>query len=232
MASEDPGNGYAAVVFDLWGTLVPFRAAVLNEAMARIASELGAGLDAFRMAWHAGYAERMVGDLQASLRSACHAAGVSADDAAIRRAAQIRRDAQAAMFVPRPEAAPTLRRLRSLGYRTGLITNSTSEVPQLWQDGPLSALVDATVFSCSEGLRKPDPAIYELASARLGTETRRCVFVGDGGDDELAGASAAGMRAVLLRPGDTSPREWAGPAIALLSDVFAHLTRPVSGAEN
>jgi putative hydrolase of the HAD superfamily len=224
MSSGDPGHGYAAVVFDLWGTLVPFRAALLDQAMARIASGFGADPDEFVLAWRAGYDQRMVGDLDASLRSACHAVGVIADDTAIRRAIQVRRAVQADMFVPRPEAAPTLQRLRSLGYRIGLISNCTSEVPQLWRDGPLSPLVDAAVFSCAEGVKKPDPAIYALAAARLGTQTRSCVFVGDGGDSELAGASAAGMRAILLRAGDTDPtRVWAGPAISLLSDVFAHL---------
>jgi putative hydrolase of the HAD superfamily len=150
--------------------------------------------------------------------------GVATDDARVQRALQIRYAAHAAMFVPRPGAAPVLRRLRTGGYRTGLVTNCTSEVPQLWRDGPLASLVDAEVFSCAEGLSKPDPAIYTLAASRLGTPASRCVFVGDGADGELAGASAAGMHAILLRPRDTDPPAgWTGPAISRLSNVFTHL---------
>lgn len=212
------------MVFDLWGTLVPFRAAVSNSAMATIADDLGAGREDFARAWNAGYPERIIGDLESSLRRVCREVGVVADDEAIRRALRIRIAAHAAMFQPRPEAEPVLRRLRALGYRTGLVTNCSSEVPQLWRHGPLSGLVDAAVFSCTEGLRKPDPAIYALAASRLGVEAGSCVFVGDGADHELDGASAAGMHAVLLRPGDTDPpAQWAGPAITRLDDVFTHL---------
>jgi putative hydrolase of the HAD superfamily len=175
-------------------------------------------------AWHAAYAQRITGNLESSLRTVCQALGVAIDDAGVQRAMQIRYAAHAAMFVPRPDASPVLRRLRALGYRIGLLTNCTSEVPQLWREGPLAPLVGATVFSCAEGLSKPDPAIYALAASRLGTRPSRCVFVGDGADSELVGASAAGMHAVLLQPGDTSPPVgWAGPAISRLSDVFTEL---------
>jgi len=54
------------------------------------------------------------------------------------------------------------------------------------------------VFSCEVGLAKPDPAIYHLAAARLGVEPAECLFVGDGGSDELSGAGAAAMTPVLL----------------------------------
>ena len=193
----DLGHADAGVVFDLWGTLVPFRAALWDKALAEIASVLGASLDDFVAVWRAGYAKRAVGDLESNLRSVCRTVGVTIDEARIQQALEIRRAAHAAMFVPRLEAAPALRRLRTLGYRIGLLTNCTSEVPQLWQECPLAPLVDATVFSCVERLKKPDPVIYALAAARLGTETSRCVFVGDGADNELSGASAAQRSTVM-----------------------------------
>ena len=224
MVSNERDRGHAGVIFDLWGTLVPFRAALQDEALAQIASGLGARFDEFMRAWRAEYARRITGDLESSLRAACHAVGVAIDDAGVQRALQIRYAAHSAMFVPRPDAALVLRRLRAMGYRTGLLTNCTSEVPQLWRDGPLASLVDAEVFSCAEGLSKPDPAIYALAASRLSVQASRCVFVGDGADGELTGASAAGMHAILLRPGDTDPPAgWAGPAISALSDLFTYL---------
>jgi putative hydrolase of the HAD superfamily len=212
------------VIFDLWGTLVPFRAALADQALAQIASGLGASLDEFVPAWRAGYGQRITGDLESSLRAVCRELGVAVDDAAVQSALQIRYAAHAAMFEPRPDAVPLLRRLRAEGYRTCLVTNCTSEVPRLWRDGPLAALFDAEVFSCTEGLRKPDPAIYALAASRLNTTAGSCMFVGDGADGELAGASAAGMHPILLRPGDTDPpARWTGPAISRLSDVVTHL---------
>ncbi len=50
------------------------------------------------------------------------------------------------------------------------------------------------------GLVKPDPAIYQLACQRLGVIPEDCRYVGDGGSNELTGADASGMRAVLIAP--------------------------------
>ena len=51
------------------------------------------------------------------------------------------------------------------------------------------------MFSCEAGLAKPDPEIYRKAMRELGVEAETTVYVGDGGDDELAGAQRAGLRA-------------------------------------
>lgn len=226
MGSDETGRECAAVVFDLWGTLIPFPQTVWDEVLVQIATTLRADLEAFLSAWHADYPNRAVGDVEASLRRVCQQAGVIADNARIRSVLELRRAVLADMFVPRPDAAPTLRQLRASGYRVGLITNCTSEVPQLWPTSLLSSLMDATVFSCTEGLRKPDVAIYELAASRLGVDTDDCVFVGDGADGELDGASAAGMHAILLRTDDTHPpKAWDGPVIERLSDVITLLPK-------
>ena len=48
-------------------------------------------------------------------------------------------------------------------------------------------------------MKKPDVCIYEEASKRLGIDLGECLFVGDGGSNELAGARAAGMEAVQAK---------------------------------
>lgn len=213
-----------AVIFDLWNTLVPFRAPPGRRAVSEIAKTLGARRDDFAEAWSAGYAERVVGDLETSLRRACGALGLAPSDENIRRALEIRRAAHAAMFVPRTDAVPTLRRVRMLGHRTGLITNCSSEVPALWQSSPLAPLVDEAVFSCVEGLKKPDFQIYALSATRLRVKPQECVYIGDGADEELEGAASTGMHAIRLRVDDTDePDTWDGPTIERLSDVMTLL---------
>jgi putative hydrolase of the HAD superfamily len=82
----------------------------------------------------------------------------------------------------------------------------SEEVAELWEETPFAGLFDSTVFSCSVGLRKPDPAIYRLALGELGVEPGEALFVGDGANDELAGAERVGMRAALiLRPEQNEP---------------------------
>ena len=105
-----------------------------------------------------------------------------------------------------------VRAARRAGVRTGLLSNSwgaaTTYDPEL-----LEELFDAWVISGEVGLRKPDPAIYELAAERLGLPPAACVFV-----DDLPGnlkpARALGMATVLHR----------GDAEATLAEVASLLT--------
>jgi putative hydrolase of the HAD superfamily len=219
MAFAGSDNG-SAVIFDLWGTLVPFDAALWADCEARIFDALGADPRAFKTEWHADYPARIVGPLEDSFRRVCLATGVLAEDAVIARAVQIRTDAHARMFGPRDDAAATLSKLRQAGYRTGLITNCTSEIPQLWDASPLGPLVDYAVFSCAAGVRKPDASIYRLAANGLGVDPSHCVYVGDGADRELEGAAAAGMRPIRLDAPDTDPPEaWSGGSVHALADI-------------
>ncbi len=96
----------------------------------------------------------------------------------------------------------------------------TQEVAELWQKTSLAPLVEEPVFSCEVGLAKPDPRIYELACRRLGVAAEEALFVGDGANDELAGADRAGMRAVLLDGSGEHGRHWEGERIPALPDLL------------
>jgi putative hydrolase of the HAD superfamily len=70
-------------------------------------------------------------------------------------------------------------------------------------------------------LRKPDPRIYRLALDQLGVEPEQAVFVGDGANDELAGAERVGMTAVGVdSPGGELPEDWDGPRIRALPELL------------
>jgi len=82
------------------------------------------------------------------------------------------------------------------------------------------------VLSCAAGFRKPDPRLFELVTARLDVDPRDCLYVGDGGGNELTAARAAGMRAVLLAGDDWATSsvydremEWNGARISSLKDL-------------
>jgi len=92
-------------------------------------------------------------------------------------------------------------------------------------------LFDATVFSCLAGVRKPDPAIYLLATEQLAVRPEECLYIGDGSSHELTGAANVGMHPVLIRvpyedePGTyrIDPEQWDGPRISSLTEVLALL---------
>jgi putative hydrolase of the HAD superfamily len=85
-------------------------------------------------------------------------------------------------------------RAREQGVRTGLISNSWGT--SRYDRKLLAKLFDGIVISGEEGMRKPTPAIYELAAERIGLPPPQCVFV----DDlpfNLAPAAELGMATVL-----------------------------------
>ena len=99
----------------------------------------------------------------------------------------------------RPEILETLRALKRRGDRLCLVSNADAIDAMHWADSPLAPLFDEAVFSCQVHMEKPDPGIYLLASRRMGAAPGDCVFVGDGGSDELMGAKRVGMRTVQAR---------------------------------
>ena len=208
----------AAVVFDFWNTLVPYRDDTWPAALRELAEAWGVDADALTDAWAADRGSRDKGELRDSVARVLAAAGVVIDDGAVDVLLTRRRAVTAAMFVPRAGAVETLEKLRQRGFRTGLVTNCSSDVVAVWRESPLAGLVDACVFSCDERVGKPDPRVYEFAAERLGVAPEACVFVGDGNDDELRGAANAGMRPVLLRT--EVQRDWPGAAIDDLREVL------------
>jgi HAD superfamily hydrolase (TIGR01509 family) len=101
-----------------------------------------------------------------------------------------------------PEVLATLDRLRGDGKRLGLVSNITL-LPSLLREDldrmSLGSRLDATVFSSEVGVRKPDPRIFREALERLRSNSTETVFVGDRLYDDISGAQAVGMRAVLTR---------------------------------
>ncbi len=103
-------------------------------------------------------------------------------------------------------------RLRSR-YRIALLSNATILLPQSLQDPRLAGLFDVTVISALEGMRKPDPGIYELTCRRLGVRPAACVFV----DDKVRNtdvAQALGMKAVTFTDAAAAAPELRGLGLA------------------
>jgi putative hydrolase of the HAD superfamily len=189
-----------AVIFDLWDTLVLYDVEHSRATERRIAERLGTDPDQFHRVWRESRSERDGGSLADSFRS------VGATAELLPELLDLRRNAFREAAVPQEGALETLRELRERGLRLGMISVCSEEVAELWEETPFAGLFDSTVFSCSVGFRKPDPAIYQLALDELDVEPGEAIFVGDGANDELAGAERVGMRAVLiLRPEQDEP---------------------------
>jgi putative hydrolase of the HAD superfamily len=220
--------GASAVVFDFFGTLTPVSPDQVWAGNARrLAAALGVPADAMQRALDESFPERITGatgDVRQTLQVLASRIGARPSDDQLAEASRLRREIQESMFVLRPEALPVIRQLRGAGMKIGLLSDCTSELPDAWARLPLADLVEAPVFSCVEGMRKPDPRLFRTVAANLRTEPAECLYVGDGGGRELTGASETGMRAVLLAGQDWLAHRntevgWTGPRIGSLTDL-------------
>ena len=203
-----------AVIFDLWETLIDWD----REANAAMVAAVSEHAPEFRDRW-----SRSRNRYTAPIRVALADAGVPAG--ALEDVCALRLDYVRKSLVPRAGAIETLRRLRDLDVLLGLITVCSEDVEVLWPSTPFAGLFDAEVFSSAIGLSKPDPRIYRHCCELLGVEPAAAVFVGDGANDELAGAERVGMRAILIhRPGEDpfwpEVAAFTGPRITSIPDVL------------
>jgi len=103
-----------------------------------------------------------------------------------------------ALMRVRPEVLTALAALRRGGWRLGLVSNADYMDIHAWGRSPLRDCFDVAAFSCEVGGAKPRAGLYLAACNALGVSPEACLYVGDGGNDELRAAAALGMTPVQL----------------------------------
>jgi putative hydrolase of the HAD superfamily len=103
---------------------------------------------------------------------------------------------------PNEEMIELMRRLRGRGLRMALLTNNVREWEPLWRAKlpDIDEIFEVVVDSAFVGMRKPEPAIYELTVERLGdgVSAASCLFVDDI-EANCEMAAELGMTAVHYR---------------------------------
>jgi putative hydrolase of the HAD superfamily len=94
------------------------------------------------------------------------------------------------------DVIPTLETLRRRGLKLGLLSNSARDLDLFVEHHGLT--VDAVLTSRTHGKTKPHEAIFERMLELLDVQAEEAVMVGDTPDDDIDGALAVGMRAVLV----------------------------------
>jgi putative hydrolase of the HAD superfamily len=221
---------YEAVIFDLGGTLINQSTWEEQENyIRRMAGVLSILYVDFHRLWQETYEDRTkgtFGSVQGGIRYICRQLRKPVEEYKIEAAANITLEITKCMVMsPRKDAIEVITQLRAQGLKTGLVSNWSEQLPEVWQHCPLSLLIDVAVFSSKEGMMKPDPRIFQLASERLKVKPEQCLYIADGMDRELAGAKTAGMKAAMVRyPDDVDSNpyleKWDGPVISLLEDIL------------
>ena len=99
-----------------------------------------------------------------------------------------------------PDTAETLRKLKKLGLKLGIVSNTfvnrCSLERHLEQLGLLE-FFSLRLYSYEFDFRKPNIGIFNVAARRIGEALENILFVGDRIDKDIAPAVKSGMQAVL-----------------------------------
>jgi putative hydrolase of the HAD superfamily len=209
VAEATPMSRVTAVVFDLGGVLTesPMTAFAAYEAEASLPDGLVRRLnstDPDTNAW-ARYERRELDEagFRAVFEAEAAAAGFTVD--AGRVLAALHGDLRPAMIT-------AVQRLKDAGLPLALLSNNVAPMERTGRLGELLGLFDAVVESSVEGVRKPEPAIYDLALRRLSEAAGREIAAGDCAylDDlgiNLKPARALGMHTIKVVEPDAALAE-------------------------
>lgn len=199
-----------AVIFDMFETLITHYQSPLYFG-TQMAEDTGIPEDIFQSLWRPTEQERSVGKvtleevLEMILReNHCYS------DALLKEIAGKRIAAKEECFRHlHNEIIPLLSSLKERGSLIGLISNCFSEEADVIRRSELFPYFDAICLSFEQGIQKPDEEIFQRCMDHLSVKAEECIYVGDGGSNELETARKLGMNAVqaawYLQEGTTQP---------------------------
>lgn len=94
------------------------------------------------------------------------------------------------------DSLPVLRAVKAAGLKIALVSNTSRDLNDFVRYHAIA--VDAAVTSRTHGKVKPHPTIFHAALSLLRLEPQAAVMVGDSLADDIEGARAVGIRAVLV----------------------------------
>lgn len=132
-------------------------------------------------------------------------------------------------------AVEALETLQTLGLALGVVTNGTVRVQEQKLDVlGLRRYFQTVVVSEAVGVKKPHPAIFQYALAGVGSAAEHAWFVGDHPENDILGASRAGLQTVWLASVQTWPAEHVLPhyQIGSLRELVPLIRAELSGARS
>jgi putative hydrolase of the HAD superfamily len=202
------------VLLDALGTLVelqppaPRLRALLAEEGFDVSGERAAAGFAAEISYYlAHHLEGSDRERLDDLRDRCAAEMMAALDLPGLDHATARRAMLGALeFTPYPDALEGVADLHGRGHRLVVVSNWDCSLPDWLGPTGLLDLVDGVVTSAGAGAAKPDPAAFRKALELAGVDAAGAVHVGDSVDNDVTGARALGIRAILVqRVGEPPP---------------------------
>ena len=204
-----------AVIFDMFETLITHFKSTLYFGK-QIAEDMGIPEKKFREIWDPTDYDRTIGKMALEeVFEQILKASDKYDPELVRRLADKRTAAKVECFNHlHEEIIPMFETLKKQGYKIGLISNCYFEEATVIKNSVLWPYFDVACLSCELGIAKPEKEIFDRCVEELGVAYEECLYVGDGGSEELETAKLLGMKPVqavwYLQQGSKQPT-WRKP---------------------
>ena len=199
-----------AVIFDMFETLITHFKSTLYFGK-QIAEDMGIPEKKFREIWDPTDYDRTIGKMTLEeVFEQILKASDKYDPELVRRLADKRTAAKVECFNHlHEEIIPMFEELKKKGYKVGLISNCYFEEASVIKNSVLWKYFDVAYLSCELGTAKPEEEIFRRCIEELGLTYEECLYVGDGGSQELETAKLLGMKPVqavwYLQQGSKQP---------------------------
>jgi putative hydrolase of the HAD superfamily len=111
-------------------------------------------------------------------------------------------------YTPRADVFGLASALRAGCYKTALLSNTELPATEFFRELGYD-MFDVLVFSCEEGMMKPERRIYEITLEKLGSKAQQSVVIDDR-QDYIRGAQEAGLNTILFESMEQVKLELAG----------------------
>lgn len=192
---------YKAVIFDLFETLIT-EWGHKKYTKSEMCADLGIEREKFDFFWDEKEEARYLGDIsfKDSILYVCKKCGKTVDNSVLSAIVDKRVETKSVCFeYVNPDVYMLLEKLKAMGLQTAIVSNCSPDEVTVLKESGIYRYFDEVILSYDVHMKKPDSCIYEEAAKRLGVAPSECIFVGDGGSDELPGAKAVGMTAVQAK---------------------------------
>jgi len=201
-----------AVSFDLWFTLIWSDDNILEEytskrieAIYTVLSKYGSKLsyeDVEKLYEYTAHF-RMIIHPRKTIKYIIYGAGIDLDEDIIDKVWRAYEEATSHVkpYV-NDQAFDALDYIKGLGYKIGIITNTSLSEEGIWRilrNINLSKYIDIVLSSATEEVKKPFPEIFNRLSIKLGINKHDILHVGDKYIDDYIGAYLSGLEAALYK---------------------------------
>lgn len=189
-----------AVIFDMFETLVThYRSEPYFGE--QVAADLNLTEEQYRKIWDSTEDDRSLGKetFEETISKIMQANDIYSKEL-LKKVVNKRKECKEKIFTTYgKEITDMLDAMKKKGLKIALISNCFDEEVEPVKNSRLYPYFDVALLSYEVGIIKPDPKIFKLALERLKLEPDECIYVGDGGSNELRAATDCGMKAYQAR---------------------------------